>query len=148
MVRDKLIELVRETPSIYAEDIADYLLANGVIVLPVAVGVNVWCLAQPCGGCSCFNEPLTEEFIEECRNCEKWEIIECAFDYDLISEFGKTVFASREEAETKCNLLMQKYQNTTSSCVLKTNSGEAANDLCDSRNLSGETRCEEMEKYE
>ena len=42
---------------------------------------------------------MKEEFIEICRSCDKWEIIECDFDYDLISEFGKTVFATREEAE-------------------------------------------------
>lgn len=78
---------------------ADHLLANGVIVLPHALGSKVWCLGQPCGGCECCNEPMTEEFIERCRTCNKWEIGECEFDYELIPEWGKHVFPTRELAE-------------------------------------------------
>lgn len=114
MLRDRLVNLMRKwsnanTDSFPFVDVADYLLVNGVIVLPVEIGVKVWCLAQPCGGCHCYNEPMKEEFIEICRSCDKWEIIECDFDYDLISEFGKTVFATREEAEGKYKELMKKY---------------------------------------
>ncbi len=112
-MRDRLIELIKNVPrntrAFYGQ-FADYLIANGVIVLPVAVGVNVWCLAQPCGCCSCYNEPMKEEFIEICRNCDKWQIIECDFDYDLISEFGKTVFATKEEAEKALSKLQANYE--------------------------------------
>lgn len=103
-MRDRLIDLIKNVPRntrVFYDQFADYLIANGVIVLPLAVGVNVWCLAQPCGGCACYKEPMKEEFIEVCRNCDKWEIIECAFDYDLIPEFGKTVFATFDEAEKR-----------------------------------------------
>lgn len=78
---------------------ANYLIANNVIVLPHALGSKVWCLGQPCGGCECYNEPLTEEFIERCRKCDKWEIVEYEFDYELIPEWGKLVFPTREQAE-------------------------------------------------
>ena len=78
---------------------AKYLISKGVIVLPCELGTVVYCLAQPCGGCECFNEPMKEEFIERCRQCDKWEIIECEFDYELIPEFGKTTFLTKEEAE-------------------------------------------------
>lgn len=77
----------------------DYLLANNVLVLPYALGSKVYCLGQPCGGCECYNEPMTEEFIERCRKCDKWEIGECEFDYELIPEWGKYVFPTREQAE-------------------------------------------------
>ena len=33
--------------------------------------------------------------------CDKREIAECAFDNELIDEFGKTVFLTREDAEKK-----------------------------------------------
>lgn len=72
-----------------------------VLVLPVAIGSKVWCIGQPCGGCPCFNEPMTEQFIEECRNCKQYEIAECSFDYELIPEFNEFVFATKNEAEVK-----------------------------------------------
>lgn len=113
-MRNKLINLLfkiaEEKDCPQPHEVADYLLENGVIVLPVAVGVNVWCLAQPCGGCSCYNEPMKEEFVEVCRNCDKWEIIECDFDYELISEFGKTVFPTKEEAEQALGKLQASYE--------------------------------------
>lgn len=77
----------------------DYLLANNVLVLPYALDSKVWCLGQPCGGCECYNEPMTEEFIERCRKCDKWEIGECEFDYELIPEWGESVFPTRAKAE-------------------------------------------------
>ena len=93
--KQRLVGLIRECPSNYSEDIAEHLLANNVLVLPHAIGEKVWCLGQPCGGCECFNEPMTEEFIERCRKCDKWEICECEFDYELIPEWGKYVFPTK-----------------------------------------------------
>lgn len=81
------------------ESIAEYLIENGAVALPCKVGNMVFCIGTPCGGCKYFNEPLTEEGIEICKACEKREIIECGFESDLINEFGKTVFLTREEAE-------------------------------------------------
>lgn len=78
---------------------ADHLLAGGVIVLPCEIEQEVYCISQPCGGCKYYNEPVTEEFINQCRECERYEIIKCGFDYDLVPEFGKTVFPTKEEAE-------------------------------------------------
>ena len=115
-MRDRLIELldnavsaqydgdnvVRSEMDIDDEDIsiiADHLLANGVIVLPLEIGDTVYCLAQPCGGCNSYDEPLTEASIEQCRKCDLWEVIQCGFDYDLIPEYGKLVFSTKEEAE-------------------------------------------------
>lgn len=90
---------VRENDGIDAESIAKFLLENNVVILPCAIDTKVWCLSQPCGGCSAFNEPMKEEFIEKCQKCKRWEIIECKFDYEMVPDYGKFVFATKEEAE-------------------------------------------------
>ena len=82
--------------------LAEYedLEEQGLLIrLPCKIGVPVYCIAEPCGGCEYLNETMREEFIEMCLNCERKEIITCVFDYDLIGEFGKTVFLTCEEAE-------------------------------------------------
>ena len=95
----------------YIDVESDYLLAKGVIVPPHALGSKVWCLGQPCGGCECFNEPMTEEFIERCRKCDKWEIGECEFDYELIPEWGELVFPTRELAEEALSKILKEARN-------------------------------------
>lgn len=77
----------------------DFKDKSRFIELPISLNTAVYCIAQPCGGCECFNEVMCEEFLQRCRNCTKTEIIECKFDYELIPEFGKTVFLSRDDAE-------------------------------------------------
>ncbi len=93
-----------------ASCLADYLLANSVIVLPHALGEKVYCLAQPCGGCKCYNEPMTEEFIEICQRCDKWEIGVCDFDYELIPEWGKSVFPTEEQAKEALNKKLEEVR--------------------------------------
>ena len=70
------------------------------IKLPCKVGTKVYAIATPCGGCEHYNLSL-EQSLKICRNCEKREIAECTFDNELIDEFGKTVFLTREDAEKK-----------------------------------------------
>ena len=70
------------------------------IKLPCKIGTKVYAIATPCGGCEHYNLSL-EQSLKICRNCEKREIAECTFDNDLIDEFGKTVFLTREDAEKK-----------------------------------------------
>lgn len=69
------------------------------IELPGRIGATVYCILTPCGGCPAFNEPMTEEYIERCRACEKAEIAEMEFDYEMIPEVGKSVFFDRARAE-------------------------------------------------
>lgn len=82
-----------------AEIIADHLLANGVIAPPVKVGDTVYGIATPCGGCKGFNEVMSEEYLKMCQKCDRFEILEIAFDYELIPEWGNTVFLTKAEAE-------------------------------------------------
>lgn len=80
------------------EFIADYLLANGVIVPPCKVGNQVYCVLED------FDVVMegfvrqflvTEEIFVDC-------VIRGYFNQVFhVSNFGKTVFLTREEAEAK-----------------------------------------------
>ena len=67
--------------------------------LPCAIGTEVYFIGHPCGGCEAYNEAWCEEFIDRCRNCKKTIVGKGEFDYELIPEFGISVFLSREDAE-------------------------------------------------
>lgn len=69
------------------------------ICLPADIGKIVYAIAEPCGGCRHYDELPTEENVEACRKCRKRKIICVNFYYDLIPEWGKTVFATKKEAE-------------------------------------------------
>ena len=81
--REKLIQLINETPKgedkrkkVTAEQIADYLIANGVYVLPCPIGTKVWIVNKTYGA-----------------------IKEGSFQLDDVSNIGKRIFFSRESAE-------------------------------------------------
>ena len=79
--REKLINLINSVPrpdkksKITAEQIADHLVANNVIVLPCKLGDTVWIVRKSSA------EPFPARF-----------------DYDDIKGLGKTVFMTRAEA--------------------------------------------------
>ena len=100
--RDRLIELLKVPiyPKIDvdpAEVVADYLLANGVIVPPCKVGDTVYFLDAICvddgyciNNCCCI----------DCKYAEL-QVREIDFDLSMYKEIGKTVFLTKEEAEEK-----------------------------------------------
>ena len=105
-MRDRLIELLKEGDRswFYFEDIADYLLENGVIVPPLKMGDKVW-------------------IIDWCYEVNEYEITHIrwnrdlngqSFSYDSImvgkngadigfadEDIGESVYLTREEAEAK-----------------------------------------------
>ena len=97
-MRDRLIELMQErgnknTDSFPFERVADYLLANGVIVPPCKIGTTIYMIVgkrakvtRATGTRKYF------KFIKTTRltyyNLER-----------VLKDFGKTVFLSREDAE-------------------------------------------------
>ena len=83
---------VNKCPDFYDKDLC--------VKLPCKVGTKVYAIATPCGGCE-YNNLSLDETLKNCRGCQKREIIECEFDYDLLHEFGETVFLTRAEAERK-----------------------------------------------
>lgn len=93
-----------------AENIADYLIANGVILPPCKVGDKVFEIKKTCfecpyckddyaNWCECAlddNKTMFEtDYDKDCI----YEIRETKFIYNMIEQVGKTVFVSREDAE-------------------------------------------------
>ena len=72
-----------------AEPLADYLLANGVIVPPCKVGDTVYRICKQ-------KYPIDAYRM---RWEEDWVILTCPFDLSMIPEIGKTIIITREEAE-------------------------------------------------
>lgn len=103
--RKKLIELIHEFgfSGYEMNDLADYLIASGVVVLPCKVGDTVYVTDLVFGKAitcevSCFNaiengETGTIEYKVP-KDIPNIVSVECGFD-----EIGKTVFMNLEEAE-------------------------------------------------
>ena len=101
-MRDRLIELLNKKydhfcdqcgvnkDSHYTDSLADYLLANGVIVPPCKVGTTIYMIVEK-------RAKVTREYFRFIKttkltflNLER-----------VMNDFGKTVFLTREEAEAK-----------------------------------------------
>ena len=98
-----------------AEIMANFLLKNGVTVLPVKVGDTVYIDNEPHDILAMYNEENCISYIAD-YNCDERNCMECRFAKEILfgevtrcekseySEFtvddiGKTVFLTREEAE-------------------------------------------------
>lgn len=99
--RERLVELLKKADDFtysLENELADYLLANGVVVLPCKIGDTVYEAEKYCdNGAVCLR--CYEK--DGCKNCLYWNeiIIERPFCIDDYFNFGKTVFGTREEAE-------------------------------------------------
>lgn len=133
--RDRLIDLLYDVENARIDTIADYLLANGVIVPPCKVGDMVYQIKY----CRCGNPEAYE--MKHCHKKDtkktpkvygsimlrqegkrlkhnsymfektQWEwkpigticykIIQKPFKLEWLTEIGKTVFLTKEEAEAK-----------------------------------------------
>ena len=126
--RDRLVELLKEAddatetltgnfPSheeelqVFYSSIADYLLDNGVIILPCAMGDTVYMIQKRYTKCSKYQE-CRDEY--NCQGCEELgcdshiehyisSLNSAPIDWIVTMEnqFGKTVFLTKEEAEAK-----------------------------------------------
>lgn len=106
-MRDRLIELLNVDMSgcegDYAEELADYLLENGVIVPPCKVGDKVYVVDY-----TRFGNMIFECTIEEISHFTygtyyylNWGLHIPRFKACKEDSFGKTVFFTKEEAEAK-----------------------------------------------
>ncbi len=102
--RDRLIEILKKPiyPKIGvdpAEVVADYLLANGVVVPPLSLNQIVWCKSFD-GINQCKVSSLTQKadgsFKIRLTNLIHKFVFEITPD-----KIGKTVFLTKEEAEEK-----------------------------------------------
>ncbi len=108
-MRDRLIELLLNVPKLpvifcgraigktyqTAASIADHLLANGVIVPPCKVGDKVFFIVDMSNH-KALNDFVIDDTITKIGVTTKGILQENSFDF---SDFGKTVFLTREEAE-------------------------------------------------
>ena len=105
-MRDRLVELldiIIQPGQKTLGDIADYLLANGVIVPPCKVGDTLYDISEFVADYAC---PEMYEIKDNMMSFEKYKG-EYRFTYDCCyiypEEIGKTVFLTREEAEKALN---------------------------------------------
>ena len=101
-MRDRLIELMLKSNEKFADVdctpeeaiviLADYLIENGVIVLPCKIGDKLYFLY----GSKVFNLTVEKIVIKE----DGMFLVDKAFnDWYSIEELGKTLYLSEEEAE-------------------------------------------------
>lgn len=104
--KEKLIELLSEHHSgsyDEAQKIADYLLDNGVVVLPCKVGDTVYTPihTEICNNPNCYSCDSPMDVCE--ANCGSKivedKIIEEKFQLWMLHLVGKEIFITREEAE-------------------------------------------------
>lgn len=106
--RERLIELMIEAKRTdpetgsFTEYLADYLLEHGVIVPPCKVGDTVWLIENVFNG-EKVTQVIAHRMIEGIRGNQLNPIWLVSKDpYELRfhpTDFGKTVFLTREEAE-------------------------------------------------
>lgn len=98
-MRDRLIELLDNLPSgeLLTKDVADHLLAHGVIVPPCKVGTKVYFAGLESSECLCG------ELVSYCLDAAHlW--FNCHYDCGLnywhpIEDFNTRVFIAKAEAE-------------------------------------------------
>ena len=89
-----------------AEEVADYLLEHGVEVHYMRAGSS-------CYQIDCCADPNDGECLFECcdKDCQYYDlhvVTQSYHPYFHDSEFGKTVFATKEEAEAKVSCLLNQ----------------------------------------
>lgn len=102
-MRDRLIELLKKTVYRYqyqdpAEAVADYLLANGVIVPPCKVGDKIYMLVTKHTHSFTFSGGKMQKNENQHTFIKQTYLMESNF-FKVLEAFGKTVFLTREEAE-------------------------------------------------
>ena len=102
--RDRLIELLfkvtEEIDCPQPHEVADYLLANGVIVPPCKVGDKIYMLVTR--KTTSFEFPNGEmQRIENQHTFIKETYLTKSNFFKVLDAFGKTIFLTKEEAEEK-----------------------------------------------
>lgn len=116
-MKERLIKLIQNAVNscarYWAETLADYLIANGVIVPPCKVGDTVYVI-EPC---TCYNKyseydnchrrrTKATKWIEMVRVPKKHftkclKLYERPFKIEYFNKLGKTVFLAKEEEAEK-----------------------------------------------
>lgn len=103
--RERLIELLKQEPSRHSEDIADYLLENGVIVPPCKVGDTVYYINKRLHIALYLNTIYKAEVVRIVTTRLGTSLViqihneHGCTEIPDIKDFGKTLFLTREDAE-------------------------------------------------
>lgn len=105
--RDRLIEILQDTLHEWECDvsiktlteIAEHLLANGVIVPPCKVGDKIYMLVTRKTHCFVFEEEKKMLRVDNQHTFIKETYLTKLNFFKVIDDFDKTVFLTREEAE-------------------------------------------------
>lgn len=99
-MREKLIEILNNAPkSLRYEELPDYLLENGVVVLPCKVGDVVWYIIY--GKCKDVRIENVHQWVSGHWKFDGFHGVgqyREGYEFDL-NDFGKTVFLAKQEAE-------------------------------------------------
>lgn len=93
-MRDRLIELLNDATDkegIYLDKVADYLLANGVIVPPCKAGDTVYI--------NVFSVEILERQVKSIEIVQSGIVIHCGDVFVEADDFGKIAFLTRKEVE-------------------------------------------------
>lgn len=99
--REKLAKLlIKYGITWYPYKLADYLLENGVVVLPCKVGDDVYCLAGSDGNKIEKDECIGYYIKPEQRNLiTEVRVVSAKGNYGTYGVIGESFFLTREEAE-------------------------------------------------
>jgi hypothetical protein len=105
-MRERLIKLLEEADEYPAyqsyEGFADYLLNNGVVVLPCPIDTHIYVVPTQENGLTEITEMVVRGFAigrpRNVANCFRTRGTSALFQPSF-EQFGKTVFLTREEAE-------------------------------------------------
>ena len=107
-MRDRLIELVKDSlikhidkSCLLAENIADDLLENGVIVPPCKVGDKVYDISEFFDGTNCpeiYEYDVQDIQVVQENGKQVFYVADLKYPTD---DWGKTLFFDKEEAQTK-----------------------------------------------
>ena len=112
-MRDRLVELLGDY--LYSEQIADHLIANGVIVPPCKIGQIVYVVSRYYAG----DWEVYKCEIDELTIYKKTTFISCVandvrfgkINFGLNTyEIGKTVFLTKDQAEQKLKELSENAE--------------------------------------
>jgi hypothetical protein len=83
--------------------LADMCVAgpDRVVVLPIAEGQTVYCLAIRCNECAYYDCGCSDDEARE--KCQPYKIVERKFDYRMKDDVGKSVFLIQKAANAYLN---------------------------------------------
>lgn len=99
-MRDRLVEILHEMPrEMMIGEVADYLLANGVLVPPCKMGQLAYCIIRGTYHCQMMHGTVSQVKVSKDGGSFYVSINGYFGQLYTFTDVGKNVFFTREEAE-------------------------------------------------